>query len=155
MMAAEVWLSAYGEPYDPRPAIEAWRGGKALSGSSELWDQLYHQGAVNTASYAAAIQIVELIKELQQPDWNTYALLASIEEARFASNSPAVPTQLESDYGTAWAGLLPTALKDLQRVSDDLTVRAILAVVAHIKGQHSLAAIALCTEDERQEMLNA
>ena len=45
------------------------------------------------------------------------------------------------------------ALRDLANAADDELVRSLIAVIAHAKGQHSLGAIALCTEDEREEML--
>lgn len=89
------------------------------------------------------------------PDWNAYSLIATIEEAHLTEGNPPIPDVLERDYRTAWASLLPLALRDLGKVQDDLTVRGILAVIAHAKGQQTLAAIALCTEDERLEMLNA
>lgn len=152
-MTADPWLSAFGEPYDPRPAIEAWRAGKVVDAAQELWDKLYHQGAVNSASYAAVGEIVRMMQEQAEPDWNTYALIASIEEGRLTSGSPPLPSQIQHDYEDAWAAILPMALRDLEEAQDDLVVRGALAVIAHAKGQHTLAKIALCTEDERAEML--
>lgn len=152
-MPADPWLSAYGEPYDPRPAIEAWRAGRVVDGPQELWDKLYHQGAVNSASYAAVGEIVRMMQAQSEPDWNCYALIASIEEGRLADGSPPVPLELRQDYENAWSVILPMALRDLGQAEDDLIVRGALAVIAHVKGQHTLAAIALCTEGERVEML--
>lgn len=154
-MIADPWLSAYGEPYDPRPAVEAWRAGDVAAASQELWEKLYHQGTVNSASYAAVGEVVRMMQEQSIPDWSAYSLVASIEEGRLADGNPPLPTELEIDYRRAWDDLLPLALRDLAVVTDDLSVRGILAVIAHAKGQHSLAAIALCTEDERVEMLVA
>jgi hypothetical protein len=147
------WLSAYGEPYDPRPAIDAWRAGQAEDAAQELWDKLYHQGTVNSASYAAVGEIVLMMQEQAEPDWNAYSLVASIEDGRLAQGNPPVPSELEQDYENAWAAILPIALRHLGEAQDDLVVRGALAVVAHAKGQHTLATIALCTEDERVEML--
>ena len=147
------WLSAYGEPYDPRPAIRAWRSGRGDEAARDLWDQLHHQGTVNSASYAAVREIVSMMQEQAEPDWNAYALLATIEEARLAEGNPPIPSDLQADYDRAWAELLPIALRDLVEAEHDLVVRSALAVVAHAKGQHTLATIALCTEDERVEML--
>lgn len=152
-MTADPWLSAYGEPYDPRPAIEAWRAGRIVEGPQELWDMLYHQGAVNSASYAAVGGIVRMMQEQSEPDWNSYALIASIEEGRLAHGSPPLPSELRKDYESAWSAILPMALRDLGQAEDDLVVRGTLAVIAHAKGQHTLAVIALCTEDERADML--
>ena len=153
-MSNPPWLSAYGDPYDPLPVIDTWRLGEAVNAASELWEQLYHQGMVNTASYAATPELVRLIAELQEPDWNAYALVATIEEGRVADGNPPIPVALESSYHAAWEALLPNALGHLLAARDDTIVRSLLAVVAHAKGQHSLGALALCTEDERQEMLD-
>ncbi|MEG3124314.1 hypothetical protein [Sphingomonas sp. GB1N7] len=152
-MPEDTWLSAFGKPYDPRPAIEAWRAGQVEAALQELWDQLYHQGTVNSASYAAVGEIVRVMEDQVKPDWNAYSLVASIEEGRLAEASPSVPSELEKDYEQAWAAILPMALRDLGEAKDDLVVRSALAVIAHAKGQHTLATIALCTEDERAEML--
>ena len=153
-MPNDPWLSANGEPYDPRPAIEAWRAGQVKDAPQELWEQLYHQGNVNSASYAAVGEIVRMMQEQVEPDWNAYSLVASIEEGRLAEGNPSIPPELNQDYQQAWTAILPMALRDLAEATDDLVVRSALAVVARAKGQHTLATIALCTEDERVEMLN-
>jgi hypothetical protein len=88
-----------------------------------------------------------------EPDWNAYSLLASIEGGRLAEGNPPVPVDLKQHYEQAWATVFPIALRDLEEAKDDLVDRGALAVIAHAKGQHTLAAIALCTEDERVEML--
>ena len=152
-MSENPWLDANGTPYDPRPAIAAWRAGQASDAAQELWDRLYHQGTVNSASYAAVGEIVRMMKEQAEPDWNAYSLVASIEEGRLAEGNPPLPSSLEQDYEQAWAVIFPMALRDLGAAIDDLVVRSALAVVAHAKRQHTLATIALCTEDERVEML--
>jgi hypothetical protein len=148
------WLNANGLPYDPRPAIAAWRNGDASAGQA-LFEQLYHQGTVNSASYAAVNGIVDMIVEASSPDWTAYALLASVEEGRLNASNPMLPSELGGPYRDAWRRVLPKALADLLDASDDPTVRSVLAVIAYGKGQHSIAAFALCTEDERLEMLGA
>lgn len=152
-MPDDPWLSAIGEPYDPRPAIEAWRSGQVEDAQQELWEQLYHQGSVNSASYAAVGQLVRMMQEQVEPDWRAYALVASIEEGRLAEGNPPIPSELNQNYQNAWAAILQMALRDLAKATDDVVVRSTLAVVARAKGQHTLATIALCTEDERVEML--
>lgn len=147
------WLSAYGEPYDPRPIIAAWRRGESAAGE-ELLAQLYHQGSVGTASYAAVHDIVRMIVEAAQPDWRAYGLIASVEEGRLSPSNPAVPSELLASYKNAWEIVLTKALDDLAVSTDDLAVRCTMAVIAHAKGQHSIAKIALWTEDERLEVLD-
>jgi hypothetical protein len=117
-----------------------------------LWERLYHQGDIGTASYAALPKLVNLLSELAAPDWNAYALIATIEEARL-NGGPAIPTELEAEYTAAWGVAAQTSLNVLATTSDDLVVRSAIAVLAHSKGQHTLGSIALLTEDEREEML--
>ncbi|WP_156405496.1 hypothetical protein [Sphingomonas sp. Root710] len=89
------WLNADGRPYDPHKAIIAWQDGDASAGE-ELFEQLYHQGAVNTASYAAAEEIVNMIMEASSPEWHAYALLSFIEEGRQTTSNPALPPELQA-----------------------------------------------------------
>ena len=147
-------LDGYRQPYDPRPALEAWGRGEGKFASRELWARLIHQGDIDTAAYASIPELVELIRTAQAIDWNLYALIAFIEEGRLAKQNPPVPAGLMTSYQAAWAVVVGLALRDLAAVEDDLSVRSILAVLAHSKGQHSLATLALLTEDERQEFLN-
>lgn len=146
-------LDAYGEPFDPRPVIARWRLGEQEVAAQELWVRLYHQGDVGSASFAAIPDLVELIATSSKLDWNAYAMLASVEEAR-TIGGVLVPSSLADAYSAAWAKVQSFALQHLADAADDELVRSLLAVIAHAKGQHSLAAIALCTEDERSEMLN-
>ena len=152
-MSDGLWLSVYGQPYDPMPAIEAWRAGEVERASQELWDHLYHQGAINSASFAAVELLVHMIEEQGVPDWRAYALIASIEGGRLDHGNPSLPVTLSDSYHAAWGKLLMLALRDLSTAQADVEVRAVLAVVCYAKGQHRLAAITLCTEDEHAEML--
>lgn len=147
-------LDAYGEPFDPRPVIARWRLGEEDGPTQELWERLYHQGEVGSASFAAIPDLVELIASSTQPDWNAYAILASVEEARTIGDAM-IPLSLADAYAEAWTTAQSLALQHLAHASEDKLVCSLLAVIAHAKGQHSLAAIALCTEDERCEMLGS
>lgn len=148
-MTTEALLNVYGVPFEPFPLIESWSEDSVQG----LWNNLYHQGTVNTASYAAVGAIVRLMQQSKMSDWNAYALVASIEEARLQGGGPPLPLALAADYDGAWRTVLSLALRDLSTVDDDNAVRCALAVVALAKGQRTLATIALCTEDERVEML--
>lgn len=46
-------LGGYRVPYDPRNALRRLEGGDAEAAWQELWAELYHQGDVGEASYAA------------------------------------------------------------------------------------------------------
>lgn len=145
-------LDAYGNPFDPRPFVARWQKGERDDVVGMLWERLYHQGDIGSASFAAVPDLVELLASLSQPDWNAYALIATIDEAR-VSQGLLPPASLASAYAGAWKSVLALALRDLVVASQDELVRSLIAVIAHAKGQHSLGAIALCTEDEREEML--
>jgi hypothetical protein len=147
-------LDGYRKPYDPRPALEAWKSGEGNLASTDLWARLVHQGDTDSAAYASVPQLVQIIERTTAVDWNAYALLAVIEEARLARHNPPVPASLMKTYQEAWAAIVGPALRDLRAVQDDLSVRSILAVLAHSKGQHSLATLALLTEDERKQLLD-
>ena len=140
-------------PYDPRPALDAWRRGEGKIASRELWARLLNQRDIDTAAYASTPELVKLLHSAQVVDWNVYALIALIAEGRLAKQNPPVPADLVKPYRTAWAAVVQPALRDLAAADDDLSVRSILAVLAHAKGQHSIAILALLTEDERQELL--
>lgn len=152
-MSNPEWRDAYDAPFDPCAIINAWVAGDGDQAAAELWLRLYHQGTVGTASYQAVPELVRLLAAAPQPDWNAYALIASIEEGRLSTDNPAMPIELEGSYRQAWEAIVPIAVDHLRTASEDQLVRSLIAVIAQAKQQRSLAAIALCTEDERQEML--
>ncbi|MEQ9662286.1 MAG: hypothetical protein RLN87_07045 [Parasphingopyxis sp.] len=145
-------VDAYGEPFDPRPIVARMHESDQAETMELLWERLHHQGDVGSASYAAVPALVERLGSISTPDWNSYALIATIEEARVAQGA-SPPASLATNYFDAWRSVLPLALRDLADARQDELVRSLVAVIAHAKGQHSLGAIALCTEDEREEML--
>jgi hypothetical protein len=145
-------LDAYGNPFDPRPFVARWKEGDSDEAAALLWERLYHQGDLGSASIAAVPDLASLIESQSKPDWQAYALIATIEEARVNHEQP-LPEHLSAAYADAWNSVLASALRDLPNAMEDALVRSLIAVIAHAKGQHSLATIALCTEDEREEML--
>jgi len=154
-LADERWTSlqgGYRRPYDARSALRRFAAGDR-SVWDELWEELHHQGDVGEASYAAVSEIVRVYALQSRPDWNVYALAATIEEARHGGANPPLPTWLAADYHRAWKDLEAKALSDLPAASDDELVSSILAVLALSKGKRTLARMALVTEDEREEML--
>lgn len=153
--ADERWAGlqgGYRRPYDVRPALHRFAAGDSAVWD-ELWEELHHQGDIGEASYAAVPEIVRAYAARSEPDWNVYALAATIEEARHAGNNPALPAWLADDYIRAWKDLETRALADLPAANDDELVSSILAVLALAKGKRTLARMAMLTEDEREEML--
>jgi hypothetical protein len=144
---------ANGQPYDPRPALDAVANGDAAEGYNELWDRLHHQGDLGTAAYAAVPELVRLVQDAPLPDWRAYALIATIEEHREADGSPPLPQWLSERYAAALAEVVEPATGHLRTTDADLEVRSLLATIAQAKGQRTLGAISLWTEDERAEAL--
>ena len=156
MSSSEQWSSLTGSdglPYDPRPAIDAIETGNADAAYAELGERLHHQGDLGTASYGALPELARAVDRASTADWRAYALAATIEEERHREDNPPVPQWLLEPYQTALNSFAESALKHLPDASQDEAVRSILAVLAHAKGQRTLGAIALWTEDERQEAL--
>jgi hypothetical protein len=100
-------LGGYRVPYDPRKALRALEQGDDTEGAwAELWNELHHQGDVGAASYAAVPHLVRIHAARGVPDWNTYALVAIVEEARRESRNPRLPANLRDAYEAAWHQLV-------------------------------------------------
>jgi len=144
---------ANGDPYDPRPALSAVASGDADAGYEELWERLHHQGDLGTAAYAAVPELVRLVQNAPLPEWRAYTLIATIDERRKADSSPPLPQWLSEPYAAAMAEVVEPATHHLRTTDADLEVRSLLAAIAQAKGQRTLGAISLWTEDERAEAL--
>jgi hypothetical protein len=113
----------------------------------------HHQGDLGTAAYAIVPELIRLMANAAEPDWRAYALVATIEERRMAIGNPATPDWLEQPYEAALREVVQPALAHLRSATGEAEVRSLLAVLAHAKGQRTIGAIALWTEDERREAL--
>lgn len=130
---------AYRVPYDVSAALRSMQDG--IDVWNELWDELYNQGDVDVASYAAVPQLVRIASYGTGRDWNFYGLLATIEIARHRKGNPAVPAWLKADYDGAWAKVSALALADIDSKIDSLNTSAILGVLALAKGELKLGAM--------------
>ena len=155
-MDDERWFGlegGYKVPYDPREALRRLANGDTVSAWNELWDELHHQGDIGLASFAAVPALVRIHEARSVADWNTYALAATIEEARDKSQNPRLPEWLRDDYERAWRDLERLALAEFSGAADDNLIHSLVAVLALSKGLRTLGRMAMLTEDERQEML--
>lgn len=149
-------LGGYRVPYDPRRALNSLaQGHEVESAWAELWSELHHQGDVGEASYAAVPELVRIHSERAVSDWNTYALVATIEDARCAPRNPVLPPWIKDSYEAALRQLAEVGLRELREARDPELVNSIIAVLAFSKGQRLLGRFAVAfTEDERQELLS-
>ena len=147
----------YRVPYDPRPALAALESGRDADAAwQELWTELYPQGDVGEASYAAIVELVRIYEAMATPNWNTYALIASIDVARLNPANPGLPEDFRPAYEEAWSQLARRGLAELTDATDPPLVTSILAVLAISKGLRTLGRLAVeFTEDEREELIEA
>ena len=145
-------IGGYRVPYDPRPAIASLESGDSDAWQL-LWDELHHQGDVDTASYAAVPHIVRIYQARRAPDWNAYALVGTIELARGGSN-PGVPSWLEPAYSEAVCSLAKTGSLELWDSDERELVQCALALIALVRGHRLAGQLLLAyTEHELAEMV--
>lgn len=145
---------AYGVLFDPRPLLTSLRSANGTGAIwQELWTNLYHQGDVGEASYAAVTQLISLAQEGRLLDWNAYALTAAIELARDHPQNPKVPQWLQLDYEEAFQRLVENGLSVFPGKQSNETDRSILSILALSKGLRTYARVLLeFTEDEIGEL---
>ena len=116
-------ISGYKIPYDLRPILNRLDSDRE-SAVDELWENLYHQGDIGSASYAAVRKLVEA---------GELSLVAAIEVARQSEHNSVIPESLEADYYQA----LNLAMKLLPRSEEQL--QGYYVIHASIHGQPNLA----------------
>ncbi|BHH82771.1 hypothetical protein [Desulforhopalus sp. 52FAK] len=98
-------FSGYRIEYDPTEALEKLRSSYD-DAIEELWENLYHQGDVDTASYFAVPTLVSL---------GELFLVAQIEIAHREKRNPEIPESLKPSYSKAInEALNQKPLKDIQ-----------------------------------------
>lgn len=116
-MAVDELIGGYRQPYNPRPALE-----RLIQGSEtalvELWENLHHQGDVDTASYFSVPALVAA---------GQLSLVACIEVARHNLNNPKIPESLASRYEQALAQALQTQPKDEEQCLGYYAIHASMA----------------------------
>src|SRR5215213_2155380 len=132
----------YRVPCDPRSALSKLAANvEVASAWDELWNNLHHQGDVGEASYATVTALVDLYCSDNLPDWNLFALTATIEVERHCKGNPPLPEWLSDDYQIAWHKLEELALTKLRKNTDSETLQSVLAVVAIARGNLKLGAL--------------
>jgi hypothetical protein len=148
--------SAYRAAFDPRAVLLQLQASADVDAAwKQLWDDLHHQGNVDTAAYACAPHLVRIHGSRDLPDWNTYAILGVIELARRdASNAP-ISSEFKVAYNAALEDAIDLGLRDLGRSRDKPLVQSVLGLVALVRGLTKPArAPLLFTENEFGEMLS-
>lgn len=146
----------YRAPFDPRSLLTNLRAGRRVAASwASLWEELHHQGDVGEASYAAVPHLVRIHRPHGRADWNTYALVAVIELARTAGKNPKIPKFLQQSYFQSIRELAELGAREILRVKDPDTVRAVLSVLAIAKGARTHAKSLISYSDKELEEIEA
>jgi hypothetical protein len=146
----------YGRPVDVSTLLSSLETGDRKTAWADLWRELYHQGDVGVGSYAAVPHLVRIHQAHGQSDWNTYALVASIELARGQGRNPEVPGWAQESYDSALQELALMGLTELPRSSTNKeVVRSILSILAIVFGARIYGRVLLdLEEDEVAELLD-
>lgn len=120
----------------------------------QLWDELYHQGDIGTASLVSVPHLVRIYQERGVPDWNIYSLVSMLELHRAHDGNPDVPHWAVSDYESALKSLSTLGLKELPLAEEPETKRSILGLLAitHDARVYGRVLVELA-EDEVEELL--
>ena len=147
-------VGGYRVPIDLRPLLRALESGDSpRSAWDDLWQELYHQGDVGEGSFVAVPHLVRIHRNRGVVDWNTYAIVATIELARGTNGNPDVPAWSREPYEAALRDLAGLGLVELPRAVDKETVRSILAVLAITHGARTYGRVLVeFTEDEVLEL---
>ncbi len=147
----------YGEPVDLRPLLVALETSADREASWDgLWNALHHQGTVGEGSFVAVPHLVRIHRTRGVPDWNTYALAATIELARGVRGNPDVPDWSRGAYDGALGDLAELGLQELPRAADTETVRSIIGLLAIVYGARTYGRVIVSlTEDEVEELEQA
>ncbi len=130
----------YKVPYNPAPALKRLESNQNVEDVwKEFWNELHHQGDIGDASYAVVPYLVKIKKIGAVFDWNFYALIFTIEFERHRKTNPKIPSWLIEEYKSALNSLFNISTTDLQRATDELTIRAITALLLLLKKQYKLA----------------
>lgn len=105
---------------------------------AELWENLYHQGDVGVASYAAVPHVARIVRGRGVLDFNPIALTVAIELARGRGENPNLPDWLEEDYHQAVRNLAGYLVESVDREWDKYVVKSALSLFAITKGCRDL-----------------
>ena len=153
------WLtltSGRGSSLDPRPLLTQIKTSSTQQDVwDQIWDELYHQGDIGTASLVSVPYLVQTHMEGQSPDWNVYSFVSLVELRRGQAENPDTPEWAEADYHSALRSLSICGLRELPIATDSSTKRSILGLLAITHDARVYGRVlAELSEDEVEELLS-
>jgi hypothetical protein len=123
--------AGYRIPVDLRPLLQELESGKNTESAWEgIWQALYHQGDVDEGSFVAVPHLVRIHRFRGVVDWNTYAIVTTVELARGVRGNPDVPRWTYESYDKSLGELGRLGIEDLSHAEDKKAVQSILAFLA-------------------------
>jgi|SRR5690242_3474105 hypothetical protein len=145
----------YRVPYDPRPLLVQLEHDPSARNWGLLTEELFHQGDVGEASYAAIPQVVKIALKHSPLHVEALTLVVLIEVARRSARNPPIPEWLRIEYEGAIERLAHEVLIRFEQLENADLVRGALGVLAVWKGQTGCArAAAFHSEEELEEILS-
>jgi hypothetical protein len=135
------YTGGYRDAYDASvPLRRLFAGGASSELWDEFWQELYHQGDVGPASFAAVPWLVEYARRSPELDWNAFGLVAVIELERPHSclNCP-MPSELADGYYEAINRLPEVVSAHPQKEWLPILMQHITACIALARGQRLMA----------------
>ena len=132
------YSGGYKVPYDASKALRRLSNeGPSDDLWDEFWQELYHQGSIGPASYAAIPHLLEWVKQSQKLYWQVFSLVATIELAR--KNNEAPPPELEASYFQAIKDIPAWVGRHSDTAWNATLTYNIVTCIALAKEQHLLA----------------
>jgi len=153
----KIWVTlegGYRMKYDTSLPLKNLQG--CDSPSKEIWDtlweELYHQGDVGIASYAAIPHLIRIYKEKGWFDDNLCMFAATIESSRLEDKNPKIPQWLEHDYKQSLLDIVKYFIEELTKKWGHSSLIGVLMLISLLQGNHDLAEL-LNLIDEGQEKI--
>ena len=152
----KTFQGAYRRPYDASNRLRELEFGpkdiKAIW--KEFWNELHHQGNVDTASYAVVPQLARICIARGLLDWNVFGLVATIEECRTSPQNPPIPSWLESDYHSAIMQLAEFGARHFSETWPKELTLSFLVIASYAKGLRKQGKILITfTEDDELDAI--
>ncbi|MDF9795360.1 hypothetical protein OKW21_006727 [Catalinimonas alkaloidigena] len=141
----------YQVPYDASDALKRLEASADEKDEEliweELWNELYHQGDVGTASFLAIPQLVRIYKIKNRASYHVFAFITTIELVRI-NDSIHLPDEFNNEYEEALDRIpeLIDLIKD--QIWDSVLAASVLSATAIWKKKYKMAELIAELEDD-------
>ncbi|MEK6478531.1 hypothetical protein WJR50_13390 [Catalinimonas sp. 4WD22] len=113
----------------------------------ELWQELYHQGDIGTASLLTIPQLIRIYKIKNRANYQVFAFITAVELSR-VNGAVSIPPEFKDEYQTALDQL--PQLIDLvkNQMWDSVLAASVLSATAIWKRKYKMAELISELEDE-------